>query len=45
LEIGTVREQEDEGKRGKKKEVSKYWYVEELVHQLPSSYIDKPEEV
>jgi hypothetical protein len=31
--------------KGKKKEVPKYWYMEQLVHQLPSFYIDKPEEV
>lgn len=31
--------------KGKKKEVPKYWYLEQLVHQLPSFYIDKPEEV
>jgi len=29
-------------KKGKK-ELPKYWYVEQLVHQLPSSYIDEPE--
>jgi hypothetical protein len=29
--------------KGKKKEVPKYWYMEQLVHQLPSFYIDKPE--
>ena len=31
--------------KGKKKEVPKFWYMEQLVHQLPSFYIDKPEEV
>ncbi|KAF8270123.1 hypothetical protein EI94DRAFT_1798474 [Lactarius quietus] len=31
--------------KGKKKEVPKYWYMEQLVHQLPSFYIDKPEDV
>ncbi len=31
--------------KGKKNEVPKYWYMEQLVHQLPSFYIDKPEEV
>ena len=31
--------------KGKKKEVPKYWYMEQLVHQLPSFYIDKPEEI
>jgi hypothetical protein len=31
--------------KGKKKEVPKLWYMEQLVHQLPSFYIDKPEEV
>jgi hypothetical protein len=30
--------------KGKKKEVPKYWYMEQLVHQLPSFYIDKPDE-
>lgn len=30
--------------KGKKKEVPKYWYMEQVVHQLPSFYIDKPEE-
>ena len=30
--------------KGKKKEVPKYWYMEQLVHQLPSFYIDKLEE-
>jgi hypothetical protein len=30
--------------KGKKKEVRKYWYMEQLVHQLPSFYIDKPDE-
>jgi hypothetical protein len=30
--------------KGKKKELPKYWYMEQLVHQLPSFYIDKPEE-
>ncbi|KAI0302813.1 hypothetical protein B0F90DRAFT_169676 [Multifurca ochricompacta] len=30
--------------KSKKKEVPKYWYMEQLVHQLPSFYIDKPEE-
>jgi hypothetical protein len=29
--------------KGKKKEVPKYWYMEQLVHQLPSFYLDKPE--
>jgi hypothetical protein len=32
------------GKGKKKKEVPKYWYMEQVVHQLPSFYIDKPEE-
>ena len=31
--------------KGKKKEVPKYWYMEQLVHQLPSFYMDKPEDV
>ena len=31
--------------KGKKKEVPKYWYMEQLVHQLPSFYVDKPEDV
>ncbi|KAI9444019.1 hypothetical protein H4582DRAFT_1918705 [Lactarius indigo] len=31
--------------KGKKKEVPKYWYMEQLVHQLPSFYMDKREEV
>lgn len=26
--------------KGKKKEVPKYWYMEQLVHQLPSFYMD-----
>ena len=30
--------------KGKKKEVPKYWYMEQVVHQLPSFYIDKAEE-
>ena len=30
--------------KGKRKEVPKYWYMEQLVHQLPSFYIDKPDE-
>ncbi|KAH9019598.1 hypothetical protein EDB83DRAFT_122017 [Lactarius deliciosus] len=30
--------------KGKKKEVPKYWYMEQLVHQLPSFYMDKPED-
>ncbi|KAH9025995.1 hypothetical protein EDB85DRAFT_1869269 [Lactarius pseudohatsudake] len=30
--------------KGKKKEVPKYWYMEQLVHQLPSFYLDKPED-
>ncbi len=30
--------------KGKKKEVRKDWYMEQLVHQLPSFYIDKAEE-
>ena len=30
---------------GKKKDVPKYWYMEQLLHQLPSFYIDKLEEV
>ncbi|KAH8978837.1 hypothetical protein EDB92DRAFT_1955918 [Lactarius akahatsu] len=32
------------GIKGKKKEVPKYWYMEQLVHQLPSFYMDKPED-
>ncbi|KAH9983811.1 hypothetical protein BJV74DRAFT_595128 [Russula compacta] len=52
--VEIVRDKEAEGsyavassKKGKskKKEVPKYWYMEQLVHQLPSFYIDKPEEV
>lgn len=31
--------------KGKKKEVPKYWFMEQLVHQLPSFYKDKPEDV
>ncbi|KAH9059770.1 hypothetical protein EDB87DRAFT_742370 [Lactarius vividus] len=31
--------------KGKKKEVPKYWYMEQLVHQLPSFYMDKPKDV
>ena len=29
--------------KGKKKEIPRYWYMEQLVHQLPSFYLDKPE--
>lgn len=48
--VEIVRDKEAEGspaatKRGEKKEVPKYWYMEQLVHQLPSFYIDKLEEV
>jgi len=28
--------------KGRKKEVPRYWYMEQVVHQLPSFYIDKP---
>ncbi|KAI0259717.1 hypothetical protein BC834DRAFT_974045 [Gloeopeniophorella convolvens] len=31
--------------KGKKKDVPKYWYMEQLVHQLPSYYIDELEEL
>ena len=30
--------------KGKKKEVPKYWYMEQLVHQLPSFYMDVKQE-
>ncbi|KAI0280101.1 hypothetical protein BGY98DRAFT_965617 [Russula aff. rugulosa BPL654] len=50
--VEIVRDKEAEGSsagaskkgKGKKKEVPKYWYMEQLVHQLPSFYIDKPDE-
>ena len=49
--VEIVRDKEAEessagaSKKGKgKKEVPKYWYMEQLVHQLPSFYIDKPDE-
>jgi len=49
--VEIVRDKEAEegstgaSKKGKgKKEVRKYWYMEQLVHQLPSFYIDKPDE-
>jgi len=29
-------------RKGKKKEVPKYWYMEQVVHQLPSFHVDKP---
>ena len=35
----------EEKAKGKKKQVPKYWYMEQLVHQLPSFYIDKPDDV
>jgi hypothetical protein len=42
-EAGTVA---SKNAKGKKKEVPKYWYMEQLVHQLPSFYLDdKPEVV
>jgi hypothetical protein len=50
--VEIVRDKEAEGTgssaapkkgKGKKKEVPKYWYMEQLVHQLPSFYIDKTE--
>lgn len=31
--------------KGKKKDIPKYWYMEQVVHQLPSFYIDKTEEI
>jgi len=48
--VEIVRDKEAEGgsaapkKKGKsrKKEVPKYWYMEQVVHQLPSFYVDKP---
>lgn len=50
--VEIVRDKEAEGSsagaskkgKGKKKEVPKYWYMEQLVHQLPSFYIDKPDD-
>ena len=49
--VEVVRDKEAEesfagaSRKGKgKKEVPKYWYMEQLVHQLPSFYIDKPDE-
>ena len=45
--VEIVREDVSSSKKGKgkKKEVPKYWYMEQLVHQLPSFYIDKPYDV
>ena len=50
--VEIVRDKDAEGSsaapskkgKGKKKEVPKYWYMEQVVHQLPSFYIDKTEE-
>lgn len=49
--VEIVRDKEAEessagaSKKGKgKKEEPKYWYMEQLVHQLPSFHIDKPDE-
>jgi hypothetical protein len=51
--VEIVRDKDAEGRyaasaskkgKGKKKEVPKYWYMEQVVHQLPSFHIDKPEE-
>ena len=51
--VEIVRDQDAEGHyaasaskkgKGKKKEVPKHWYMEQVVHQLPSFHIDKPEE-
>jgi hypothetical protein len=50
--VEIVRDKEAEGSsagalkkgKGKKKEVPRYWYMEQLVHQLPSFHIDMPDE-
>jgi len=52
ISVENVRDKDAEGSsagaskkgKGKKKEVPKYWYMEQLVHQLPSFHIDIPDE-